>query len=134
MRTITIKGVERIPVDKKAALVTAYNPNNWYDVKNLPLNKITYDAPPLTLEPMPKRFEFLIGSRRGSMEIIKYHKRSTTHKTRIKFLFVAKCDCGKYELRNANRWIRAINSKKMEDECEYCKKARGFRKRAANSN
>jgi hypothetical protein len=121
-KSITIKGTEYTPINRQAGLVTSPNPNNWYEIRNLPNCKTVYDAPPPTLEPMPLRFSFLLGTRRGSMVIIKYHKRSTSHKTRIKFLFVARCDCGKYELRSANRWIRALNKGRMEDACEYCKR------------
>ena len=123
MKTITLKGVELNPVNKTAKMATTYNPQNWYN--NLP----DFDAPDLTLDEMVKRLDFLIGSRVGSMETIRFIKSKTN-----RILIVAKCDCGIQEFRNVKKWLIALNKHGRSDECARCKKARYFRMRAANSN
>jgi hypothetical protein len=120
--TITLKGVERSPVNKIAKIVTTYNPQNWYN--NLP----DFKTPDLGLDGMAERLNHLIGSKIGTMEAIRLVESKSN-----KILIVVKCDCGKQEFRSIKKWLIALSKHGRNDRCAHCKKARYFRMRATNS-
>lgn len=127
MRPIILNEIERMPVNKMANMVTTYNPQNWYS--NLP----DLNEPNLDLDEIAQRLNFLIRSRVGSMEVIRF-SISRSFKKKPKLLIVTKCDCGRQEFRSIKKWLIALNKPNRSDECARCKKARYFRMRAANSN
>jgi len=115
---IMIYGKECNPINKQAARVTQFSPHLWYEYKRDPGTVITWEAPPSFYSRPPRIFygENLIGSKRGLMEIIGYYG---TNKAQRTSQWVARCRCGKYELRNGKSWRRGMEKDKP-DACHRC--------------
>lgn len=118
-KTITIKGTERVPVDKTASLVTTPASQHYYKVpKKITGNFQSWDAPPPMYDKPPKIYqgENLIGTKRGMVEIVGYYGSNKVLKTSQ---WVARCACGRYELRNGKSWRKGLKNNK-KDCCSFC--------------
>lgn len=117
-KTITIYNRERVPVNKQSAIVTAPAEKHYYEIPVSKLNQKIWEVPPPMYDKPPKIFKGknLIGTRRGQIEIIGYYGKNATLKTSQ---WVARCDCGYYELRNGKSWRKGLK-KGTSDCCCRC--------------
>lgn len=123
-RTVTVRGQERAPVDAVADRVTrggvAYEP-----ARNLGPQELGRDCPILR-EPPPLIAD-LRGQRSGRMAMVGYletakKKPSDYGKGGVpKQRWVARCDCGRYEIRAGDKWRRNMRNNKG-DMCQECRR------------
>jgi hypothetical protein len=124
VRTVTIKGMERIAVNKLAGIVTS--PAKEIDLyePDIILTQTVFDAPPKT-KAVPSYLQDLTGSKRGKMTIVGYlgyiatssygrNNRHPPHK------WLAKCVCGKYEIRDGSIWRKGLRKNTQDAGCCYC--------------
>ena len=81
-----------------------------------PHTLVTWDVCPPLHRP-PTVVEDLRGTRRGSMIVIGYDRRVK----RGDHAWIARCDCGIYEVRRGRAWRRGLANTTV-DSCQWCKK------------
>ena len=110
-------GESRLPADTVARRVTAPTPKHAeYEAPSRP-SVVTLDAPLPTIEP-PRIVEDLRGERRGLMVIVGYLGRKDHPKRgKSRHLWLGRCDCGKYEVRDAYKWRKGRGK---DDRCDVC--------------
>lgn len=112
-RSTSISGREWVPVDSVAARVTSpgvhFNPDKR-------LQQEIWEAPP-ECDPMPNNLpDDLSGTRRGRVVIVRYFGRTESGK----HAWLARCVCGKYEIREGASWRRGLRKGKDDLGCQYC--------------
>lgn len=118
-KTTTIKGTERVPINRTAAIVTTPAEKHYYQVPQEVLDRsLWWDAPPPMYNKPPKIFfaNNLIGTRRGMITIIGYYGHGKSSKTSQ---WVGRCDCGRYLLRNGKTWRKGLKNN-ITDRCDVC--------------
>lgn len=116
--TITVQGVERVPIDRTARRVTspgvAYTPNfkPYCETWDVPPPLAPSDHPAF----LTPEFQDLTGTVRGRMRIIGYLGVRPSGKGSG---WLARCSCGKYELRRSQSWKRGM-ADGSDDMCAIC--------------
>lgn len=100
------------PVNSTAARVL-YGKGAAWDVKRKPTQFETYDAPPLPEMQQPAEAKDYSGFRRGRMVAFRFHGGKTGDRT-----WLARCDCGRYEIRRITRWVKKPEA---YDACAVCR-------------
>jgi len=113
------------PVNKNAAMVFSGGENyNWQNK----FQCVEWDICP-QIKSIPKGVENLKYSRCDRVTIIGYYGNSG--KQRAGTRWVGRCDCGRFVLRRAAAWKKAIINKTI-NRCSYCEKIEKLRKKAAS--
>lgn len=124
IKTVTINGIERTAVNRLARVVTMPAKEiDLYEQKIHPKERV-FDAPPKT-KAVPRYLEDLTGTKRGKMTIVGYigysfgpnrknQKKHPPHK------WLAKCICGKYEIRDGYLWRKRMKNNTPDLGCAYC--------------
>lgn len=123
-KTVTIRGRERVPVNKMAKLHTTPSPDSNYVYENKSMD-IIYDAPLPTREPDPSMID-LRGSKSNGVTIVGYIEavryKEPSGRKRVSHKWLARCRCGKYVIRDGYKW-RKSRKKGLDDcgckECEH---------------
>lgn len=123
--TVSVRGWESLPIDQIARRVTSpgvtYAPNRTAYCE-------TWDVPP-PLAPCDHpafsqpEFEDLTGTVRGRMRIVGYLGVRSSEKGSG---WLARCACGKYEVRRSKRWKRGV-ADGADDMCAVCDWTRKLR-------
>ena len=98
------------PVNRVASRVSFGESEAWSPKTKGPC--VSFDFPPIALKARAKSSPDIAGFRRGFMTAFRYHD-SGKHGAR----WLCRCDCGKYEIRNAGRWMKAVG---VPDSCAVC--------------
>ena len=99
------------PVNRVAGRVSFGESEAW-EPKRKPTVTETFDNPPLAKMARPEASPDYSGFRRGRMVAFRYHESG---KSGAKWL--CRCDCGKYEIRRAAKWVKKPES---PDCCIVC--------------
>jgi len=98
------------PVNRVASWVSFGESEAWEPKIKGPC--VSFDFPPPPIKARPESSPDITGFRRGFMTAFRYH---TAGKNGAQWL--CRCDCGKYEIRNSGRWMKA---KETPDSCIVC--------------
>ena len=101
-----------VPVNSTAARVL-YGKGQAWDVKRKQTENETFDAPPLPAMQMPVDSKDYSGLRRGRMVAFRFHGGKPGDRT-----WLARCDCGRYEIRRIVRWVKKMDA---PDACGICR-------------
>lgn len=105
------------PVDKNALRVGFFR-GEHFDVEfteDRPKRRVTLDAPP-TPRLRPERATDYTGLRKGRMTAFAWHRASGGVGATV---WVARCDCGRFEFRRPGKWAANGNP---NDMCEVCER------------
>lgn len=112
------KPLPLLPIDRTAKVVTGQG-EHWSPVKLLELNESNaMIAPPQSI-PRPDRLPDYSGIRRGRMVAIRFHRQSSGRSSgsRKGAIWIVRCDCGLFELRSIERWVKRAD---RDDCCTIC--------------
>ena len=73
---------------------------------------VSFDFPPIAIKARAKSSPDITGFRRGFMTAFRYHNSGKNGAQ-----WLCRCDCGKYEVRNSGRWMKAVD---VPDACVIC--------------
>ena len=110
-----------VPVNKLTARVAFFHGEHFE--KAFPGNHffLTMDTPPKK-RIMPDDADDFTGLRHGRMTAFQYFRASRKGKKKA-VVWVARCDCGKYEFRRPGMWDKHQSPETDPDRCEYCRRA-----------
>ena len=104
--------VHSAPINSTAARVLYGKGASW-DVKRKPTEHETFEAPPLPEMQAPAESKDYTGFRRGYMTAFRFHGGEAGART-----WLARCDCGRYEIRRIVRWVKKPD---VADGCSVCR-------------
>lgn len=81
----------------------------------------SWDIPPevIPLFQVPEPVKRLFGTRKGSLVVVGYlGRRDNAKGKKISQRLLVRCDCGRYEVRIAQRWRRSGNE--IFERCQFC--------------
>jgi hypothetical protein len=111
-----------VPVNKLAVKVAFWKGDHFSPT--FPEHHLvrTIEIPP-RCSPRPKDAVDHTGLRHGRMTAISWFRRSKGKKNKaINAVWVARCDCGRYEFRRPGNWLNHPSPEIDPDRCEYCRR------------
>lgn len=82
----------------------------------------TMETPP-RCAPRPEDAADHTGIRHGWMTAMSWFRRSQGKKNKARnAVWVARCDCGRYEFRRPGNWLNHPSPESDPDRCEYCRR------------
>lgn len=106
---------ELVPLDRMAARVVSKG-EHWDRRISKKGGKVWTVCP--KFKRLPHDVVDITGLRRGRMKIVGYFGRSKSGRTGQKW--IARCDCGRFEVRNATAFKRGLETG-HGDACRYCR-------------
>lgn len=112
----------RRPIDITAALVTSKGFAFEHDLRT---NQTETDGPASLAAPpqtYPHPMADLRGTRRGRVVIVGFYQavRRENPQKPPKHIWAARCDCGRYLLRDGQAWRSGLNQNKEDHGCSDC--------------
>lgn len=98
------------PINRTARNVVSRGVHHSFEQKEK--NRAFWETPPPLAATIPEHIKPLINTRKGNLVCVGY--LGTTSKRRAKLL--VRCDCGKYEVRLANKW----RTPQYSCRCQFC--------------
>lgn len=109
-----------LPINRMAAKVAFYSGEHFDPTFSENHHPITMETPPKR-RPLPTEANDYTGLRHGRMTAFQYFRPSRKNRA-VRAVWVARCDCGRYEFRRPGRWIKHPSPEFDPDRCEYCRR------------